>query len=202
MCACEVQGSEHREHREERVKPQSLFASAAEGALLTREEAKALTDKILSYAKADETRINISNDFDGNTRFAGGAITTSGTSTDTTVTVISTIGRRQASATTNVLEEASLKRTVDLAERLARLSPEDPEIMPGLGPQNYSAVNGFLESTAALTPEARADAVKKVIDNAAAAGSGAGNLFVAGFLETNAGVNVIANNKGLFAYHR
>ncbi|MBA3656618.1 MAG: TldD/PmbA family protein [Gemmatimonadaceae bacterium] len=184
------------------MSPRSLFETAAESSLLTREEAKALTDKILSYAKADETRINISNNVDGNTRFAGGQITTSGGARDLTVTVISTIGKRRASAETNVLEEVSLRRTVDLSERLARLSPEDPEIMPELGPQNYATVNGFLESTSALTPEARATAVKKVIDSASAAGRAAGDVFVAGFLSTNAGVDVIANNRGLFAYHR
>jgi predicted Zn-dependent protease len=184
------------------MKPRSLLVSAAESSLLTRDEAKALADRILSYAKADETRVNISSDFDGNTRFAGGEITTSGGSSDTTVTVTSTIGKRRASANTNVLDEASLRRTVDLAERLARLSPEDPEIMPELGPQNYGLVNAFLESTAALTPEARATAVKKVIDSASAAGRSAGNVFVAGFLSTNAGINAIATSKGLFAYHR
>ncbi|MBA2687472.1 MAG: TldD/PmbA family protein [Gemmatimonadaceae bacterium] len=184
------------------MRPRSLFESAAESGLLTRDEAKALTDKVLSYAKADSTRVSISNSVDGNTRFAGGQITTSGGSRDVTVTVISTIGKRRASAETNVLEEASLRRTVDLAERLARLSPEDPEIMPDLGPQDYVAVNGFLESTAALTPEARATAVKKVIDSAGAVGRAAGDVFVAGFLNTNASVDVTANSKGLFAYHR
>lgn len=184
------------------MKPRSLFQSAAEGSLLTRDEAKALSDKILSYAKADATRVSISSDFNENTRFAGGEITTSGTSNDTNVTVISTIGKRRASATTNVLDDASLKRTVDLAERLARHSPEDPEVMPELGPQTYAAVNGFLENTAALTPEARATAVKKVIASAGAAGRAVGEVFVAGFLSTSAGVNVIANSKGLFAYHR
>ncbi len=184
------------------MKPRSLFESDAESGLLTREEAKTLTDKILSYAKADSTRVSISNSVEGNTRFAGGQITTSGGSRDVTVTVISTIGKRRASAETNVLDEASLRRTVDLAERLARLSPEDPEIMPDLPPQEYVAVNGFLESTAALTPEARAAAVKKVIDSAGAVGRAAGDVFVAGFLNTSAGVDVIANSKGLFAFHR
>lgn len=184
------------------MRPRSLFETAAESGLLTRDEAKALADRILSYAKADETRVSISNSVDGNTRFAGGEITTSGGARDVTVTVISTIGKRRASAETNVMEEASLRRTVDLAERLARLSPEDPEIMPELGPQNYAMVNGFLESTSALTPEARATAVKQVIDSASAVGRGVGELFVAGFLSTSADVSVIANSKGLFAYHR
>jgi predicted Zn-dependent protease len=91
---------------------------------------------------------------------------------------------------------------VDLSERLAKLSPEDPEIMPELGTQNYSAVRGFIDSTANLGAEQRATAAKRVIDRAAESGKAAGEVFVAGYLEANAGTRAIANNKGLFAYHR
>ena len=80
---------------------------------------------------------------------------------DTNVTVTSTIGKRHASASTNILDDESLKRTVDLAERLAKLSPEDPESMPELGPQTYTPVTSYFEKTADLTPEIRAVAAKK-----------------------------------------
>ena len=104
--------------------PRSLFTLVAPP-LLTREQAKAVTDKVLSFAKADETRVAVTSNWSGNTRFAGGEITTSGGITDTTVSVVSTIGKRRASASTNVLDDASLRRTVDLAERLAKLAPEE-----------------------------------------------------------------------------
>ena len=120
--------------------PRSLFSTYAPP-LLTRDQAKAITDKVLSFAKADETRVAIGSSWSGNTRFAGGEITTSGGITDTTVSVVSTIGKRRASASTNVLDDATLKRTVDLAERLAKLAPEDPEIMPELGAQTYPSRN-------------------------------------------------------------
>jgi predicted Zn-dependent protease len=81
---------------------------------------------VLSFAKADETRVNITSGWSGNTRFAGNEITTSGGTTNTTITVTSTIGKRRASAIDEHPRRRSLKRTVDLAERLAKLSPEDP----------------------------------------------------------------------------
>src|SRR5437762_4144143 len=152
--------------------------------------------------KADETRVNISSDWSGNTRFAGGEITTSGESTDATITVTSTVGKKRASATTNVLEDDSLRRTVDLAERLAKLAPDDPETMPELGPQTYSPVSGYIDRTADLGPEARAAAARRVIERSGEAGRAAGDVFVAGFLEANATSRAIANTKGLFAYHR
>ena len=117
---------------------------------MTREEAKALADRVLSFSTADQTRVNITSEWGGNTRFADASITTSGGVTDISVEVTVTIGRRRASASTNVLEDASLRRTVELAAQLARLSPEDPEIMPELGPQNYAPVNAYIEDTANL----------------------------------------------------
>src|SRR6188508_3178557 len=97
---------------------------------LSREQAKALADRVLAASKADQAVVSINASWSGNTRFAGGEITTGGGVTDTSVTVSSAIGKRQASTTTNVLDDASLKRTVELSERLAKLSPEDPELMP------------------------------------------------------------------------
>jgi predicted Zn-dependent protease len=185
------------------VRPRSLFsATAAAENLLSSQQAKALADRVLGMAKADETRVSISNDWSGNTRFAGGEITTSGESNDTTITVVSTIGKRRASASTNVLEDASLKRTVDLAERLARLSPEDPEIMPELGAQTYSPVSGFVDATANLGGDERAAAAKRVIDRALTTGKPAGDVFVAGYLEASAATRALANSRGLYAYHR
>ncbi len=181
--------------------PRSLFA-AETLPILTREQAKALADRVLALAKADETRVNIASGWSGNTRFAGGEITTSGGINDTTVTITSTIGKRRASASTNVLDDTSLARTVDLSQRLAKLAPEDPEIMPELPPQQYQMVNAFIERTAELGPEARAAAVKRVLDTASAEGKAAGDVFVAGFLEANAGAVAVANSRGLFAYHR
>jgi predicted Zn-dependent protease len=203
MRARALQAGQHRQHRENSVRPRSLFsATAAAQNLLTAEQAKALASKIIGMAKADETRVVIDSGWTGNTRFAGGELTTSGESDDVSISVISTIGKRRASASTNVLEDASLQRTVDLSERLAKLSPEDPEIMPELGPQNYSAVRGYIDSTANLGAEQRAAAAKRVIDRAGETGRTAGDVFVAGYLEANAGTRALANNKGLFAYHR
>ena len=185
------------------MRPRSLFsATAAAENLLSSEQAKALADRVLGMAKAEETRVSINNDWSGNTRFAGGEITTSGELNDTTVTVVSTIGKRRASASTNILEDSSLRRTVDLAERLAKLSPEDPEVMPELSGQTYSPVRGFIDATANLGGDQRATAVKRVIERAGETGKAAGDVFVAGFLEANAGARAIANNRGMFAYHR
>jgi predicted Zn-dependent protease len=180
-----------------------MQSTAADGSLvLTREEAQALTRRVLSLSSADQTRVTVASERSGNTRFADGGITTSGGTTDTSVTVTVTFGRRRASSSTNVLDDSSLKRTVELASRLARLAPEDPEIMPELGPQTYEAVDAFVEATADLDAEARAEAIGRAIGAAAAAGKAAGAIFAAGFLEANVRAIAVATSNGLFAYHR
>ena len=98
-----------------------------------RADLQALTTRALSYSTADEARVVVRSATTGQSRFAGGEITTAGGTSDTTLNVTATVGRKRAAASTNVLDDASLKRTVDLAERLARLSPDDPELMPELG---------------------------------------------------------------------
>lgn len=170
--------------------------------LLSRDQAKELADHVLTLSTADQTRVNIVSEWSGNTRFADGGITTSGGVTDTTVTITVTVGKRRASTSTNIVDEASLKRTIDLAIRLARLSPEDPELMPELGPQNYPAVNAYIRTTADLDPETRAAAVQRAVTAASATGKPAGAIFSAGFLEAKARAMAVATSNGLFAYHR
>lgn len=185
--------------------PKSLFQQQDAAPSLSRDDAKKLTDRILSFAKADETRVNVNSGTAGNTRFAGGQVTTSGSVSDTTVTVLSTIGRKRASATTNVLDDESLRRTVDLAERLARLSPDDPELMPELGPQQYLTIQNRFDSTAGLTAEQRIAAANALIaagEDTWKGANAAGSLFTAGFLFTNASANVVATSRGLFAYQQ
>jgi len=134
--------------------------------LLSQAQARALADRVLSLATgADQTRVNISSEWGGNTRFADATISTSGGVTDTSVTVTVTIGKRRASASTNVLDDAALRRTVDLAATLARLAPDDPELMPELGPQAIGTVNAFVQRTYALDPEMRAGAVSRAISS-------------------------------------
>ena len=164
---------------------------------LGREECEALAKRALSFATADETRITINSGGRGNTRFAVNQISTGGDNYDATIAVRSSLGKRSAVVNTNKLDDASLKSAVQLAERLAKLSPDDPEAMPELGPQTYVEGKGWSESTASLDPSARANAARAITEPARAAG-----LVSTGYLETQAGATAVANSKGLFAYGR
>jgi predicted Zn-dependent protease len=165
--------------------------------VLSRADAEALAKKVLGFATATETRVIINTGERGNTRFAQNQISTGGDNSNTTINVRSVVGRKVGSASTNRLDDAGLKAVVENSERLAKLSPEDPELMPELGPQQYQEGKSWSDSTARLDPTTRAAAVAKITDPARAAG-----LVSTGYLETRAGATAIANSKGLFAYDR
>ena len=164
---------------------------------LSRAEAEALARKILSFSTATEARVSINSGARGNTRFAENQISTAGDNSNTAVVVRSVVGDKIGQAATNKLDDAGLKAVVDASERLARLSPDDPERVPELGPQEYRDGNGWSESTARLDPALRAAAVTSITDQARAA-----RLVSTGYLETRATASAIANSKGLFAYDR
>lgn len=175
----------------------SLRSLVTAARTLGREECEALAKRALSFTTADETRISINSGGRGNTRFAVNQISTGGDNYDATIAIRSVFGKRSSVVNTNKLDDASLKSAVQLAERLAKLSPEDPEAMPELPPQTYTESRGWSEATASLDPTARANAARAITEPARAAG-----LISTGYLETQAGATAIANSKGLFAYGR
>jgi predicted Zn-dependent protease len=174
-----------------------LRSLAAPARYLSREECEAIAKRTLGFVTAEGARVNVNSGSRGNTRFAVNQVSTGGDNYDTTVTVTAYVGRRTGTSTTNQLDDASLKQAVATAERLARLAPEDPEFLPELDAQQYEAGRAWSEATAALEPQARADAVRAITAPATAAG-----LVSTGYLDTRAGASAVANMKGLFAYAR
>ncbi|MHB1329617.1 MAG: PmbA/TldA family metallopeptidase, partial [Gemmatimonadales bacterium] len=172
-------------------------ASQDQPRVMTRAEAEALAKRVLAFATATETRVSIVNAVRGNTRFAVNQVSTAGDNADTTIVVRSVVGQKVGSATTNRVDDAGLKAVVESSERLAKLSPDDVELMPELGPQQYRDGLGWSDRTAALDPASRAAGVRLITEQAKAAG-----LVSTGYLEARATAQAIANSKGLFAYSR
>ena len=167
-------------------------------AIMSRERAEEIIKKVNSFSKADEVSANLFSGYQTDVRFAANQMSTSGAVMVGGIGVQSTIGKKHAVATTNDLSDESLKAVVAKSEALAKLSPDDPEVMPGLGPQQYVPVNGYFDSTANLSPEARARAALTALEPARKAG----DIQAAGFIIVNAGSNALGNSKGLFAYNR
>ena len=163
---------------------------------LSRAEARQLAERVLAHAKSDGCLVSISSGVSGNTRYARNEVTTGGDTVDAGVTVTSRFGKRAASVSTNVLDDAALTRAVETSERLARLAPENPELMPLLPAQVFAEVPALSNATAGLDAARRAEAVAAVTG-----ASGRARLAAAGLVHRVAGAGAVANSAGLFAYH-
>jgi len=163
--------------------------------LLGREEARHLTDRALAFSRADQARVYVSSERNGNIRFAQNQVSTAGDVDNLSITVTSAIGKRVASSTTNRTDDASLRTVVETSERLARLLPDDPEYMGELGPQQYQHPSALFPATAELTPQRRAVVVRTIAELARARG-----LVSTGFAPHYAGAYAVATTKELFGY--
>jgi predicted Zn-dependent protease len=173
-------------------------ARETDGKLLSRQELFDVIERGLKLSKADEIEINLNSFVRGNTRFAANQLSTSGATSDVQLVVYSAFGPKHAVVTTNDLSDESLRRAVTQSEALAKLAPDDPEIMPRLGPQTHASVNAFFESVAQLTPAERARAAMTALTPARAGNE----LQAAGYIVTTQQALSIGNSKGLQAYHR
>ncbi|MDF0709170.1 TldD/PmbA family protein [Flagellimonas okinawensis] len=166
-------------------------------AIYTREEAKKILEKALSFSKADACEINLSGSNSGNIRYARNTVSTAGYRSTQSLVVQSSFGKKVGTATIDEFDDASLEKVVRRAEELAQLSPENPEFMPPLGPQTYDESITYKESTAKVTPEYRAEVAYKSIEPAAAQ-----DVTAAGFLDDSAEFSAMINSNGLFAYNQ
>ncbi len=166
-------------------------------AILTEQNAKQLLQKVLSYSKADECQCALDGTLTGNIRYARNTVTTAGETSDVTLTVTSSFGKRTGTASINEFDDASLKKVVKRSEELAKLTPEDPEYMPNFGPQKYGKAINYWQSTADAGPEYRAEVANVSIKEARSK-----NLVASGFLQDTVQFVAMMNNAGLFAYNR
>jgi predicted Zn-dependent protease len=163
----------------------------------TREQAKGLTDKALSFSKADETFVVLNGGERANVRFARNTATTSGASSGYNLAITAAFGKRSGTVTTAEFDDASLQRAARNAEEIAMLSPENPEAMPAIGPQTFTPVKAFFDDAANASPDWRAGSVATAIDL-----SKQKDVVSAGFVETSAQVQAVADSKGLFGFDR
>ncbi|MEH6681770.1 MAG: TldD/PmbA family protein [Sediminicola sp.] len=166
-------------------------------AIYTKEEARQIMEKALSFSKADTCEINMSGSDNGNIRYARNTVSTAGQNSNQTLVVQSSFGKKSGTATIDEFDDASLQKVVARAEELAQLSPENPEFMEPMGPQTYDESISFNESTAKISPEYRANVAGSSIDPAATQ-----EVTAAGFFNDSSGFSAMLNSSGLFAYNK
>ena len=163
--------------------------------MLTETQARELTQKLLGYVKADDAAVNVTSENYSHLRFAANSFTTSGARENTTVGVTVWIDKKRGAATTNEIDDASLRAAVAEAETLARISPVDREYLPTLGAQTYQPINAYAEATSNISLRDRARIINDVIAQCEKS-----RVIGAGFHQARGLINASATKNGNFTY--
>ena len=169
--------------------------------MLTREQAADTFDRIRKLSTADEVEVHFSGGKFALTRFANNTIHQNVAEENHVVSLRTVFSGRTARASTNRLDEESLRQVVKSSENLARVQHSDPDLLRV--PDLQEATAGQLpcparhfEQTMATTPELRADGVKKIVGVA-----DRNKLTTAGVFSSAESFEGIFNSRGLSRWH-
>jgi PmbA protein len=175
--------------------------------MLTQDQAADIFDRIKKLSSADEVEVLFSGGSFALTRFANNTIHQNVEDENHVVSVRTVFGGRTARATTNKFDDDSLRRVVESSESLAKVQHPDPDLLPvpdareaESGSTGGSTATGLpsrhFAQTAALTPQLRAESVKKIVDVAKKR-----ELTTAGIFSSSESVEGIFNSRGLSRWH-
>ena len=160
-----------------------------------------LFSRVKKSSSADELELLVMGGNSALTRFANNTIHQNVAEENYVASIRASFGRRTARATTNKLDDESLRRAVQSAEAIARVQQPNPDLLamaspaevgtPGDGPSR------FFEETAAVTPEMRAAAVGKMVAIAKKQ-----ELTAAGICSSSQSVEALVNSRGVARFHQ
>ena len=164
--------------------------------MYSRDEVKALTDKVLNMAKADAAEVEFSGGERSATRFANSNITANIVQFDQSLTLTVYNGNRSASSTTREFDDDALKEMVEDAQKKVETARETPDALPLIaGPQDYLPVDAALPSMVNFGPAERGRMVRQSLDICQKKG-----VIGSGYIPKTYLTTCNANTKGLFAY--
>jgi PmbA protein len=169
--------------------------------MLNQDQAASIFDRIRKLSSADEIEVLFSGGRSALTRFANNTIHQNVEEENHIVSVRSVFGGRTARATTNKFDEDGLRRVVEASESLAKVQHQDPDLLPvpdereAKGKASVRAPempSRHFEQTAAITPQVRAEGVKKMVEIAQRH-----KLTAAGIFSSSESVEGVFNSRGL-----
>lgn len=174
--------------------------------MLTKEQAGDIFDRIKKISSADEVEVLFSGGRFALTRFANNTIHQNVAEENHAVSVRTAFGGQTARASTNKFDDESLRQVVKAAENLARVQHPDPDLLPmpdsreAAGSADSRAIvavpSRHFAQTAAITPETRAEGVKKIVGVA-----DRHKLTTAGVFSSGESFEGIFNSRGLSNWH-
>lgn len=174
--------------------------------MLTKEQAGDIFDRIKKISSADEVEVLFSGGRFALTRFANNTIHQNVAEENHAVSVRTAFGGQTARASTNKFDDESLRQVVKAAENLAKVQHPDPDLLPmpdsreAAGSADSRAIvavpSRHFAQTAAITPETRAEGVKKIVGVA-----DRHKLTTAGVFSSGESFEGIFNSRGLSNWH-
>jgi predicted Zn-dependent protease len=173
--------------------------------MLTQDQAGDIFDRIRKLTTADEVEVLFSGGRFALTRFANNAIHQNVAEENHIVSLRTVFGSRTARASTNKFDDESLHQLVKSSESLAKVQHPDEDLLPIAdastagwtdGASLQANPNRHFEQTAAITPELRAEGVRKVVDVAEN-----NKLTTAGIFSSAESFEGIFNSRGLANWH-
>lgn len=164
--------------------------------MLGRDKAKTLVDKALSFSEAEQTEIEVMAEESHLTRFANSYIHQNVSGSDTIVSARAVIGKKIGRASTNKVDDGSIKEMLTKAVEIARVQPENPDFKSLPAPQDAGELENYVSRTASFGPKERARAVEPITRGAKENSLRAFGAFTNGVSEV-----AIGNSLGVFAYN-
>lgn len=171
--------------------------------MLTRERASDIFDRLKKLSSADEVEVLFSGGKFALTRFANNTIHQNVEDQNHVLSVRTIFDRRTARASTNKFDDDSLRRVVESSESLAKLQHTDPDLLPmpdsreaNAGMSACATLSRYFAETAAITPQLRAETVKKIVEVAEKR-----KLTAAGIYSCSESIEGLFNSRGLARWH-
>jgi PmbA protein len=169
--------------------------------MLNPERAQEVFERVQKYSTADDVEILFYATKSALTRFANNTIHQNVAEESEVVSIRPVFGGKTARATTNKFDDESLRRAVANAEAIAKVQAEDTDLLPMLASSEAGAghqpPSRYFGETASVTPEQRADMVKRMVQAAQQH-----KLTAAGIYATSESEEAILNTQGLLAQHQ
>ncbi len=167
--------------------------------MLTNERIHDIFSRIQKFSSADEVEAIIAGGHSALTRFANNTIHQNVAEEGFVVSIRVAMDGKTARATTNVLDDANLKRAVESAEQIAHVQEPDPDLLPLASPDEANPrqpVKRHFDATAAITPDDRAAAVEKIV-----AVAKRHKQTTAGIYSSSENIEALLNSRGLARFH-
>ncbi|BFU89275.1 MAG: hypothetical protein NTAFB01_04620 [Nitrospira sp.] len=165
--------------------------------MTSSDEFRFLTELVMTRSSADHTIVSLRDHHTGTTRFANNQVIQNVDARRGALAVTVAFGGQQGTASTTDFTAGAIQDALARAERIARVSPADPEYLPPPDPCLFPIRETARPETTAAGPVKRLEYANEAIGHCRME-----NIMAAGIVSSSATAVGVAADNGLFGYER